>query len=647
MANNKLYGSHYIERQRSSGYRSTTYAMAEIVDNSVDAGATKIKIVLSEKEIYNGNRSRPTLDRIFFLDNGSGITEKRLNNCLTFSEGDGRNDKRIGAFGVGLPNSSIATCRRVDVYSRKKGKPWKYVFLDVDDQLTRKEPGYDFAIDKKPNYPELGNIPDDISTIIIWSNLDKIDVSRAETLVNRSEKLLGRIYRYKLIENLSIKFEAFRQDKSEPILSEKNILPYDPLYVTDKENYMTSLIWKFSEEEENSGKDPEFGHMPEFNSMHYYKEFIKGCKRNQNKPLFQKYDDYWDVPYEKTLNGKTYKWKIRASFAYSGITNPGVRSGGGTTLGKEFGKKMSGDTHFKSGNIYFIRSNREIDFGSFGLYTVTDEKNRFWTIEIHFDSDLDELMGLSNNKQSTQFKYIASSEIDNINENDDIPLGLQREILYEQMSSSIKHAIKGMRLHLSVYSKQFKQKLDAQKRIDGGENTPITPVEPAVIQVFPKNEPWSEEAITEVTKYLKSRYLNVEENLIRNQVEKHSKGLTRTIVLYAPSQTGLLFEITEKIGKLVTLINTNHIYYTNIIDPLKSDPNLKIFAISIEMLISSFAVEMDKLIFDNEEKYKSVLDIFLLQLSSRLNEFISDSRIKINPEEFSSEILETMDLEVG
>ena len=53
---------------------------------------------------------------------------------------------------------------------------------------------------------------------------------------------------------------------------------------------------------------------------------------------------------------------------------------------------MSGIKHFKSGNIFFVRANREIDFGHFGLYTVTDEKNRFWTIEVHFDSDLDELM---------------------------------------------------------------------------------------------------------------------------------------------------------------------------------------------------------------------------------------------------------------
>jgi hypothetical protein len=89
-----------------------------------------------------------------------------------------------------------------------------------------------------------------------------------------------------------------------------------------------------------------------------------------------------------------------------------VRNGGSTSLGKEFAKKMSGDSHFRSANIFFIRTGREIDFGSYGLYTVTDEKNRFWTIEIHFDKDLDELLGVSNSKQSVDFKYVTSDEQD-------------------------------------------------------------------------------------------------------------------------------------------------------------------------------------------------------------------------------------------
>ena len=81
------------------------------------------------------------------------------------------------------------------IIHQKKGEDWNYVFLDIDDQLKRNIPGYDAATKKAPNYAELENIGDDVATVIVWSKLDKIDVSRAQTLINRSERLLGRIYR--------------------------------------------------------------------------------------------------------------------------------------------------------------------------------------------------------------------------------------------------------------------------------------------------------------------------------------------------------------------------------------------------------------------------------------------------------------------
>ena len=638
---NKLYSSHYINQQRSSGFKSTTYAMAEIVDNSVDANAKNIKIILSEKEMYTGKKSRPVLNRIFFTDNGSGIDEERLNNCLTFAEGDGRNNKRIGAFGVGLPNSSVATCKRVEVYSRKKGEDWNYVFLDIDDQLKRNIPGYDAATKKAPNYAELENIGDDVATVIVWSKLDKIDVSRAQTLINRSERLLGRIYRYKLLENIEITYSAYLEGKPDPIIPEKKLLPYDPLFITKKETYITEKIWRYAENQENIGKHKELSHLEQFNSSYHYKKYIEGCQPNQSKPIFQKFDDFWDVPYEMSLNGRKFTWSIKASFAYKNITNPGIRSGGTTEIGRELGKKMNGDSHFKSGNIYFMRANREIDFGSFGLYTVTNEKNRFWTIEIHFDSDLDELMGLSNNKQSTQFKYVSPNELESTFNDENIPLGVQREILYAQMSEKIKKAISGMNKYLKDYAKDFKNLENEYIAKELGDNQPIQPLEKPIFDlVSTKNETWNKEDIEQVVDHLKSRYMSISRQSIYDQVKKYADGLTRTIVLYAPTEDGFIFEIREIRGKNITLINTNHSYYTNIIEPLKSEPKLRIFASSIELFISSYMIEMDRLIQDNEEKYKHTLQQLLTQVSSRLNEYIHDSNIKLD-----ESILNNLDLE--
>ena len=74
---------------------------------------------------------------------------------------------------------------------------------------------------------------------------------------------------------------------------------------------------------------------------------------------------------------------------------------------------------------------------------------------------------------------------------------------------------------------------------------------------------------------------------------------------------------------------SKHQYFKKVLDPLKSASRLEVFAISIELLISSFSLEMDRLILDNPDKYEDPLNRFLLQVSSRLEEFINDSNLKI------------------
>jgi len=633
-----LYGPEYIEQQRSAGYKSTVYAMAEIIDNSVDAQANIIDLIFVEKETKLGKKSSIGLDEIYFLDNGSGMSYDRINSCLTFSAGEGRNDKRIGSFGVGLPNSSISVGRRVEVYSKDESDQWNYVFLDLDDQAKRSDAEFDESIQKNPDFDTLIEINKNIRTIIKWSKLDKLDNSGAKTIIGHVGKLLGRIYRYKIQTGLKISCCSYLKGNSEYTIEPENIIPNDPLYVMKERNYMTDLIWKWGREEDPAGKHKTLQKNPIFRSMYYYSQFLEGCEENETiLPLFQKHDDYWKVPYTIEIGKKKYSWEIRASFANSGITKPGIRSGGGTKIGAEFGKKMSGDRkNFKSANIFFMRANREVDFGSYGMYTVTDEKNRFWTIEIHFNSDLDELMGVSNTKQSVAFKSVVDSDFDFIENHKDTPLGVQRDILWNQMTGVITRCIKAMKKELKGYSDAFIE-LERHHITEKEEDeTPVPQPEPAVIEVLPKGAPWTDQDKIEVGIFLKDKYMHLDKETIDLQVENFARGLTKTIVLYSPNETGDLFELVERRGKHITLINTKHDYYIKIIQPLKDTKHLKIFAISIEILISSLAFEMNRLNEVDSEKHESTMNEFLLQLSSRLNIFIQDAHIKIVPEELSN-----------
>lgn len=636
MSSNQLYGNEYILKERSSGYRSTAYALAEIVDNSVDAGATDVDIFFIDRVLKGRNSERTSISEILVCDNGSGMTLDILNRCLTFSEGLGRSDRRIGAFGVGLPKSSISIARNVEVYSRTDSdSDWFMVSLSIDDQLSRKVPSYDEARKATPNFLEGEDIKT-YKTIVRWTDLDRVDYRKGKTLCEHVMKLFGRIYRYPLREGLKIHCIERVESIENSSEHRKEVLIYDPMFLKEGRTYISDKVWDSVENPKGQYKHMELGHLAEYDSRTYYKKFVEGYSREKGcAPLFMKYEDFYDVDYSITLNGVKYKWKIFAALAGSDLTNPGLRSGGGTLLGQEIGIKMSGKNNFKSGNIFFIRAGREIDFGSFGLYKVTEEKNRWWTIEIHFESELDELMGLANNKQSVQFQATEASLLDSFSEEDELPTGEMREHLWEGMTSTIKRAIKEMKKVHRSYAQKFRDAEAISIRSGGDDSAgPVQLIHPTVIQALPRGEDWTTSQVEDVSTFLKEKYPHLELARIKKQVENYAKGKTSTFVLYAPSESGHLFELTERRNKQLTLINTNHPYYRNILGPLKEHPQLDVLSISLEMFLSSQSLAIDQLIIDNEQRFKIPLERFRGYFSTKLAEFIEDYSISINVDEF-------------
>jgi len=90
-----------------------------------------------------------------------------------------------------------------------------------------------------------------------------------------------------------------------------------------------------------------------------------------------------DVEYEP---GKISKIEIRLS-----IAKPEVQAlNGNSQLGKHYGQNAG---------ISFVRAGREIDFGPFGFIVPSEPRHRWWGVEVRFKPELDELFGVTNNKQ--------------------------------------------------------------------------------------------------------------------------------------------------------------------------------------------------------------------------------------------------------
>jgi hypothetical protein len=215
-----------IDSFRDMGFK-TDSAIGEIIDNSIEADARNIDILINykDKELMQKQRR---IKSIIFIDDGRGMTSDILLKFLIIGEGTKKELKSgIGKFGVGATFAGISQGKLISVYSKTKTGNWMYTQLDLD--LLKKGEGIPIPVEKNPpdNYIEK---LDEQGTIVIW---DKIDSSTTEKDLESIKHNIGRIYR----KFISIKkLEGGRVDDNEKIIrlrmNGENVAPYDPLYLT-------------------------------------------------------------------------------------------------------------------------------------------------------------------------------------------------------------------------------------------------------------------------------------------------------------------------------------------------------------------------------------------------------------------------------
>lgn len=159
--------SRLIEGLRDTGYEFNT-ALADVIDNSVDAEATTIAIRIdmdSDGEIV-----------VSVTDNGKGMNREGLLNGMTYGAPVHADAKRLGKFGLGLKTASTAFCRKLSVISRDSGttRALKAVW-DLDHV---EETGAWELLLGAPNKEELailnGLASGHAGTVVLWEKIDRL-----------------------------------------------------------------------------------------------------------------------------------------------------------------------------------------------------------------------------------------------------------------------------------------------------------------------------------------------------------------------------------------------------------------------------------------------------------------------------------------
>ena len=185
-----------VDAMRDSGYKSTTHALAELVDNSIESGATAVEIFGVSRR--DGHTGRFALRELAVLDNGDGMDGFTLRGSLRYGYGTRQRRQGIGRFGLGLPNSSMSQARRVDVWSWRRGATNAlHTRLSVDEveegALEISEPEWRSIPDVYRQVSRNGF--DDSGTLVVWSRLDRVEWKQVSTTFRHTEALIGRIYR--------------------------------------------------------------------------------------------------------------------------------------------------------------------------------------------------------------------------------------------------------------------------------------------------------------------------------------------------------------------------------------------------------------------------------------------------------------------
>src|SRR5579864_1740798 len=130
--------SRLIEGLRDTGYDFNT-ALADIIDNSIDANATKVRIWM-----------RMDIDgevTMSVADNGHGMDEAALLNAMTYGAKSKKDKSSLGKFGLGLKTASTAFCRRLSVITRA-GKTAPVLKATWDLDHVEKEKAWEVLMDK-------------------------------------------------------------------------------------------------------------------------------------------------------------------------------------------------------------------------------------------------------------------------------------------------------------------------------------------------------------------------------------------------------------------------------------------------------------------------------------------------------------------
>lgn len=581
---------------RNTGYKNIESAVAEIIDNSLEANAKDVFIILREGIALSG---RKVVNEIGFLDNGSGMNDEVLGKCLGIGATTRYERKGMGRFGVGLPQASLYACPEIEVYSWQKGiENVKKVYLDIDKikdgtqteiedpVLCRMPEVYEKYIkyqteENKYDFSESG-------TLVVWKRCDRIIPKTRNPLTDRLDFALGQKFRYFIHNNLS-NIKIISDENQE---ASADILPNDPLFLMDDNRVLCRE------------DDP--------------KTIYRCGQTDKLEPVFELYTadgngtGEVDIPIKfvnKEGNIVESRVKARFSIVKNKFYDETAFAKGSLPGSYAFGKYAA-----KLEGISVIRANREIDFRKFDFYNnVNEPQHRWWGCEIIFEPELDEAFGVANNKQYVELKEVEAEDLDP-DENEIPPV-------WVQLADIIKPTIKQM------YAKNEQTRRNT--RSFSNNESPTTDIintvenDPALIDDLDDDVENEENKPTDEEKSKAGVDILIDLGY-ENVTEEQGKAFIDNSINFVYADQGErspAFDYKPVFNSTIITINTSHKFYTSFLKKIYDNPEVKT---TFELFLASLIKSVTKTdVYQHDEN-----DRLMTAWYNRLNNYISQ---QLNP----------------
>lgn len=536
-----------VKSMRDNGYKNTAYAIAELIDNSLQHGSTEVDLICLEGDIQiAASKTVSRIKEIAVLDNGHGMNNEILQKALQF--GNGTNLEKdsqtgIGKFGMGLPSSSISQAVRVDVWSWQQGvEKALHTYIDVDEISKGilsevPEPAEQPVPDKwRQTISKFG----ESGTLVVWTKLDRCLWRTGKTIIDHSEFLVGRMYR-KFINSgqAVIRATVVKENNFKVPVFLKKFLANDPMYLMENTSVSEAL-----------------------------------SAQGLTDPMFVKYggDDGYEKKYTLRFHGTDHHVFVRYSIATE-ATRKG-RNAGLLPHGKHAGGNVG---------VSILRAGRELDLDTSWVISY-DPRERWWGIEVEFPPTLDEVFGVTNNKQyANNFRELGDLNLTQELEDREQSIFEFKEELSEDndpkvylidIAKDIKNQLSTIRGNIKAQAARLERDPSPVRHTDDEAEIHAT----EVTESRKEDGHFGQSDEDEKTKTEEQKLQDLVNELISDNIpepEDFAKSIMGKDIKYqfieGNFESPAFFSVAPVGGKIIIKLNTSHPAYSQFVEILNDD----------------------------------------------------------------------------